>query len=169
MIESCQACANYSANVAEQAIIAKMDEPSDWTSAMVVVHKANGDLRICIDPRELNRALVKSTHPVPTVNKLLLEIPNAKFFSKCDVRSGFWHVRLDDRSSRLTTFATPFGRYRWLRMPFGIAPASEIFQRLLEQQLEDLEGVKNIHDDILVWGEGKPMTKRSKAMTDEAL
>ena len=76
---------------------------------MAVAHKANGDLRICIDPREMNKALVKSSHPVPTVNELLPEISNAKFFSKCDVRNGFWHVLLDDSSSRLTTFATPFG------------------------------------------------------------
>ena len=83
----------------------------------------------------------------------MAEVANAKVFSKCDVRNGFWHVELDDESSRLTTFSTPFGRYRWKRMPFGIAPASELFQRKLEQQLEGLAGVKNIHDDILVFGE----------------
>ena len=70
------------------------------------------------------------------------------------MHNGFWHVLLDDTSSRLTTFATPFSRYRWLRMPFRIVPASEIFQRSLEQQLEGLGRIKNIHDDILVWGEG---------------
>ena len=79
------------------------------------------------------------------------EVASAKVFSKCDVRNGFWHVELDDESSRLTTFSTPFGRYRWKRMPFGIAPASELFQRKLEQQLEGLAGVKNNHDDILVF------------------
>ena len=82
---------------------------------------------------------MKSPHPVPTINELLPEISNAKVFSKCDVRHGFWHVQLDNESSQLTTFATPFGRYRWLRIPFGIAPASQIFQRTLTQQLEGLE------------------------------
>ena len=133
----------------------KVNKPTDWTSAMAVMHKPNGDLRICIDLRELNKALKKNTHPVPTINELLPNIANAKFFSKCDVRHGFWHMRLDEASSRLSAFATPFGRYRWLRMPFRISPASAIFQRLLEQQLGGLEGVRNIHDDILVWGEGE--------------
>ena len=76
-----------------------------------------------------------------------------------DVRNGFWHVELDDESSRLTTFSTLFGRYRRKRMPFGIAPASELFQCKLEQQLEGLAGVKNIHDDILVLGEGNTVAE----------
>ena len=73
------------------------------------------------------------------------------------MNNGFWHVGLDEASSRLLTFATPFGRFRWTRMPFGIAPAPEIFQRRLEQQLEGLSGVSNIHDDILIMGEGETL------------
>ena len=140
-------------------VIEATSEPSEWTSALAVTHKQNGDLRVCIDPRGLNKALQRVQHPVPTVEELVAEVANAKVFSKCDVRNGFWHVELDDESSRLTTFSTPFGRYRWKRMPFGIAPASELFQRKLEQQLEGLAGVKNIHDDILVFGEGNTVAE----------
>ena len=93
-----------------QQITIRMTEPSDRTSAMAVVHKANSDLRICIHPGELNKVLMKNTHPVPTIKELLPEVSNAKYFSKCDVGSGFWHVLLD-QSSHLMTFATPFGRY----------------------------------------------------------
>ena len=136
-------------------IIQKIDEPTDWTSSLVVVHKPNGSLRICIDPHELNPCLKKELHPVPTIDELLPDLAKAKIFTKCDVKHGFWHVRLDEETARLTTFATPFGRFMWKRMPFGIAPASQIFQKRLEQALSGLEGVRNIHDDIIVWVDGE--------------
>ena len=138
-------------------IIEQVDEPTEWTSALVVVHKPNGSLRICLDPHDLNPALKRNTHPVPTIDEILPDMTRAKVFTKCDVRSGFWHVQLDKESADLTTFGTPFGRFRWNRMPFGIAPASEIFQKKLEQALEGLEGIRNIHDDIVIWGEGETL------------
>ena len=76
-------------------------------------------------------------------------------FSVFDVRNGFWHVELDEESSKLTTFITPFGRYRWLRMPFGLTSAPEEFQRRQHHVVEGLPGVMAIHDDILVVGKGK--------------
>ena len=135
-------------------VISTVEEPTDWTSGIVVVHKSNGSLRICIDPQQLNKGLKRRTYQVPTVEELLPELTKARVFSKCDVKSGFWHIKLDEASSKLTTFSTPFGRYKWNRMPFGIAPAPEIFQCRLEQALLGLPGVRNIHDDIIVFGEG---------------
>lgn len=73
----------------------------------------------------------------------------------CDVKSGLWHVKLEDESSYLTTFSTLFGRYRWLRMPMGISPAPEIFQRKLTQALEDLPGLYITADDVLITGQGE--------------
>ena len=136
-------------------IIEKIDEPTEWTSPMIVARKRDGKMRICIDPQALNKALNRSVHPVPTVEQLLPDLCQAKVFSKCDVKHGFWHVQLTEDSRKLTTFATPFGRYFWKRMPFGIKPAPEIFQRRLEQALEGLPGVKNIHDDVIICGEGE--------------
>ncbi len=83
------------------------------------------------------------------------ELSKARVFTVCDVKNGFWHVQLDDPSSYLTTFATPFGRYRWLRMPMGISPAPEVFQRLLNQALKGLQGMHIIADDVLITGEGE--------------
>ena len=134
--------------------ISTVEEPTDWTSGIVVVHKSNGSLRICIDPQQLNKGLKRRTYQVPTVEELLPELTKARVFSKWDVKSGFWHIKLDEASSKLTTFSTPFGRYKRNRMPFGIAPAPEIFQCRLEQALLGLPGVRNIHDDIIVFGEG---------------
>nr|XP_058940983.1 uncharacterized protein K02A2.6-like [Pocillopora verrucosa] len=66
--------------------------------------------------------------------------------------SGYLHCELDHESSLLTTFATPFGRFRWLSLPFGLKVSSEIFQKRLHQALEGLEGVRCIADDVIVWG-----------------
>ena len=76
------------------------------------------------------------------------------FLFVADTRNRFWHIQLDDARSDLTTFGTPWGRFRWLRLPFGISPPSEQFQRRLEEALEGLSGVKTIHDDILIYGCG---------------
>ena len=92
-----------------------------------------------------------------TIDDLLPELSQAKMFSVCDVSNGFWHVKLDEESSLLTTFETPFGRYKWKRMPFGISPAPEVFQRRLDEALDGMPGVHTIADDILITGVGSNM------------
>ena len=74
-----------------------------------------------------------------------------------DAQNGFWHIQLDESSSYATTFGTLWGRYRWLRLPFGVSPAPEESQRRIDIALEGLEGQegqKTIADDILVFGSG---------------
>ncbi|XP_062534340.1 uncharacterized protein LOC134203485, partial [Armigeres subalbatus] len=88
------------------------------------------------------------------LDEILPELGRAKVFSTVDAKKGFWHVVLDESSSKLTTFWTPFGRYRWTRLPFGIAPASEIFQMRLQEVIEGLKGVECIADDVLIFGVG---------------
>ena len=133
-------------------ILAPVTEPTAWVSSMVVVKKPNGTLRICIDPKDLNKVLKRSHYPLPTIEDILPDLSRAKVFSTFDVKNGFWHIELDEESSKLTTFNTPFGRYRWVRLPFGLPSAPEEFQR--HQEIEGLPGVLSIHDDILVYGEG---------------
>ena len=77
---------------------------------------------------------------------------------KLDVKEAFWHVRLDEESSRLTTMITPFGRFRWARLPFGLKVSSEIFQRKLVDALCGLDGVFTIADGITVAGCGRTKT-----------
>ena len=89
------------------------------------------------------------------IDDLLPLLANAKVFSVVDAKNGFWHVQLDSESSLLTTFGTPWERFRWTRLPFGISPFPEEFQRKLECALEGLDGVKPIFDDILVFGVGE--------------
>ncbi|KAK3744055.1 hypothetical protein QZH41_000989 [Actinostola sp. cb2023] len=138
----------------ELGVLAPIEEPTPWVSSLVVATKKSGALRVCIDPRELNKALKRETYQLPILDEILPELAQAKVFSTVDLRSGFWHCVLDEESSILTTFATPYGRYRWRRLPFGLNVSSEIFQRNVNQALEGLEGVLDITDDILIYGVG---------------
>ena len=111
-------------------------------------------IRLCLDPKELNAAIQREHDTLPTIEDVATRLHGAKVFTVLDVRSGFWHITLDDSSSLLTTFHTPFGRYRWKRMPFGICSAPEIFQRRMHQLIEGLTGIEVIADDFVVVGRG---------------
>lgn len=135
-------------------VLAKVEVPTEWISSMVAVKKSDGSIRLCIDPKPLNKVLKLNHCPHPDIEDVLPNLSKAKVFTVLDAKNGFWHVQLDQESSYLTTFGTPWGRYRWKRMPFGISPVPEEFQRRLDTALEGLEGVKPICDDILIYGVG---------------
>ena len=136
----------------QDQIIAPVESATDWVSNIVVVKKSNKKLRICIDPKDLNKAIRRPHYNMPTIDDMAPDLTKAKVFSVVDAKDGFWQVKLTDKSSYCTTFNTPFGRFRWLRMPFGIRSASEEFQRRISTALEGLAGVKVIVDDILIYG-----------------
>ena len=137
----------------EKGIIKKAVEPSEWISSMVIVAKPQ-KIRICLDPKDLNRAVQRPKFQMPTLEELLPDLSKAQIFSSFDAKDGFYQVSLDDESRKLTTFWTPLGRYRYLRMPFGITLAPKVFESKLQECLADLPGVKVIRDDILVVGCG---------------
>jgi len=110
----------------EQGIIAPVTAPTPWDSSLVAVPKKNGMLRLCLDPEDLNKAVQREHYPLPTIEDVARRLQG---FTKLDVRSSFWHITLDSPSSYLTTFNTPFGMFRWRRMPFGIPSAPDGFQR----------------------------------------
>lgn len=106
----------------KKKVIEPVNEPTLWVSALALVVKKNGRLRICIDPRPLNKALKRTHFQLPVLDGLLPELADGKVFSTLDLRDGFWRLKLDEASSSVTTFATPYGRFRWKVLPFGIAP-----------------------------------------------
>ena len=139
----------------QRGILAPVSEPTEWVSQMAIAEKSNGRIRICIDPQALNEALLREHCRLPALDDVLVELKDARLFSKLDVKEAFWHVKLDHDSSRLTTMITPFGRFRWLRLPFGLKVSSEIFQRKLGEALEGLDHTINVADDIILAGCGK--------------
>ncbi|MES9973449.1 MAG: RNase H-like domain-containing protein, partial [Candidatus Thiodiazotropha sp.] len=140
------------ARLCELNVLKKVEEPTDWVSQIAVVTKKNGELRICIDPKPLNEALRRERYALPTFDDILPDLAKAKYFTKVDLSSAFWHVPLDSQSSYVTTFATPYGRYRWTRLPFGLCVSSEIFQKRLLQAIEGLPGTTCVADDVLIYG-----------------
>lgn len=114
-----------------------------------------GKLRVCLDPRPLNKAILRPHYPLPTLEDMTSKLAGAKYFSILDARSGYWAIELSEESSLLTTFNTIFGRYRFLRLPFGIVSAQDEFQRRVDETYEGLEGVACIVDDIVVFGKTK--------------
>ena len=149
-------------DMCRQKIIEPVDKPTSWVSQMVVTTKKSGDLRICLNPKELNNVLKREHYMLPTLDDILPNLSKARLFSKLDLKNGYWHLTMDDKSSDLLCFATPFGRYKWLRLPFGLSTSGEIFQKRLHQALDGLENVICVADDILVYGVGENDDKALK-------
>ncbi|XP_063951965.1 uncharacterized protein K02A2.6-like [Lytechinus pictus] len=133
-------------------IIEEVSSPTDWVNQMAVVQKKSGKVRVCLDPRPLNIMLKREHYPLPVLDDILPQLSDATVFSICDLKDGYLHCKLDEESSLLTTFATPWRRYRWKGLPFGLKVSSEIFQKRLHQAPDGLSGVRCVADDIIIWG-----------------
>ncbi|XP_025270352.1 uncharacterized protein K02A2.6-like [Camponotus floridanus] len=139
----------------KMGIIEPITEPTDWVSQMVIVSKKDGDLRICLNPQPLNKAIKREHYMFPTMDEIAAKLVGAKYFCKLDAQSGFWMIPLDKNSSKLCTFQTAWGRYAFKRLPFGLNCAPEIFHRIISQTFENIEKVVSFQDDILLWASTK--------------
>lgn len=131
-------------------VIAKVDHPKSFVSNLVVIEKKNGSLRICLDPKDLNQVLIRDHHLIPTLEDIVSRLSNKKIFSVLDLSDGFYNIKLTESSSDLCTFNSPFGCYKFLRCPFGISVAPEVFQRYSETAFGDIPGVIVYCDDLLI-------------------
>lgn len=136
-------------------IIEEVKGPSRWVSPMVPVLKGNGELRLCVDMRRANTAIMRENHPLPCMDKLLPEIGKAKYFSKLDIKDAFHQLELHPDCRYITTFITAKGLYQYKRLMFGISCAPEIFQKVMEKLLVKCDGVVNFIDDILVFADNE--------------
>ena len=133
-------------------VIRPVEKPSQWCSSITYPTKKDGSIRICLDPKKLNANLVKRPHKIPSVEEITPCFANAKYFSKLDAKAGYWSVRLHESSQELTTFRTPFGRYCFNRLPFGLNISQDAYQERMDVILNRCEGVSGISDDIVVYG-----------------
>ena len=133
-------------------VISKVSQPTDWCAEMVVVQKKSGNVRICVDMKPLNKHVLREIHPMPHVDDTLAQLAGARIFSKLDANSGFWQIPLATSCRHLTTFITPFGRFWFNKLLFGISSAPEVFQKQMGKILEGLPGVLCHLDNILVYG-----------------
>lgn len=134
-------------------VIVKEVEPTEWVNSIVLVTKSNGSLRLCLDPRNLNKVIVRPRFSFPNIDECRAQLTNSRYFSSLDANSGFWMIPLDKASSRLCTFNTPMGRYRFLRLPFGINAAPEIFHSEMVRLFGDIDGLIIYMDDFLIHAE----------------
>jgi hypothetical protein len=133
-------------------VIAPVSTPTAWVSSMVAVNKKDkDDVRICIDPKNLNCAIQREHYPMRTIEDIVKHMPNAAYFTVLDASNAYWQIPLDEKSSYCTTFSTPYGRYRFTRMPFGIKSASEVFQKAIDHLFAGCP-CASIVDDLLIWG-----------------
>jgi len=137
-----------------EGIIRKVEEPTEWVNSLVIVEKPDGDLRLCIDPKDLNKAIQREHYRLPTKADITSSMSGARYFSKLDASSGFYQIVLDEESAKLCTFNTPFGRHCFLRLPFGISSAPEVFHKTVQQLFDGIEGV-GVFIDVVVWGRTK--------------
>ena len=128
--------------------------PSSWISPLVVVPKSDGDVRVCVDMRRANEAIIRERHPIQTVEELLHDLNGSTVFSKVDLKWGFRQILLSEDSRHITTFVTHRGLYRYKRLMFGVTSAPEKYQQIIRDVLRGCEGVANIADDLVIHGNG---------------
>ena len=123
----------------------------EWVSPLTYPQKLDGSLHICLDPHDLNKAIIWEHYKAPTPNEITHKLSGVKVFSKLDAKDGFWSIHLDTPSF-LTTFNTHKGCYWFLHMPFGLIMSQDVFQMQMDQMTDRLPGIIAIHDDIWVYG-----------------
>ena len=117
-------------DLTEKDIIEPVTGPSPWVSPVVVTPKPNGDIRLCVDMRRANQAILRERHPIPTIDEILEQLNGSTVFSKIDLRWGFHQVELDEAARPITTFAIDNSLYRYKRLMFGITSAPELYQHI---------------------------------------
>ena len=127
-------------------VIRKLDinEATDWCHNLVLVCKPNGKLRVCLDPRTINKALRSNVHNAITFQDVTSYITKVTKVSKIDANSGFWTLPMDDQSQLLTTFNTPWGRYCFIKMAFGLNQAQCFFQYYMDTHFQDINSMTNV-------------------------
>ena len=127
-------------------------EPTPWVSSVTYPVKPTGEVRPCLDARDLNKAIIRENHKPQTVEEIAHQLAGAVVFTKADALKAFLQVHLTEESSKLLVINTHKGRYRFKRMPFGAKMSQDVFQMKMDLIMERCPGVISIHNDIVVYG-----------------
>ena len=145
----------------DQDIIEQVMGPTSWVSPLVIVDKPNGDIRLRVNMCNPNEALRPTHHPYPTSEEILQDLNGSNTFSKIDLKECYHQIELAESSRQLTTFRTHVGLRRYKCLPYRASVGSEICQHVIGQVLEGCHNIRNIAEDILVYGTTKKKNDRS--------
>ena len=123
---------------------------SAWSDAMVPIRKPNGAIRLCIDYRKLNSVTQPDPYQIPRVDDMLDEVAEAVWLTKLDINKGYYQVPMSKDSVDKTAFCTPWGKFAFRRMPFGLRNAPTTFQRYMDNTLVNLLLANSYMDNTLV-------------------
>lgn len=138
-------------NLLKKGII--RESTSEYASPIVLTHKKNGEIRMCVDFRALNKVIASDKYPLLLIDDQLDSLQGKCFFSALDLKDGFYHVAMSPDSIKYTSFITPLGQFEFVRMPFGLKIGPQRFQRFINKVLENFIKTGNVivyMDDILV-------------------
>lgn len=130
-------------------------DPRASVNRIVVIEKPNGKLRLCLDPSDLNKQIIRKPRLVPKLEDISSQILGKKYFTVFDLAEGYHHIELDEHSSWKCCFSTPFGMYRYIVLPYGLSSSQDIFQEQVENNFSNIKNVQICHDDMIVMGSDK--------------
>ena len=136
----------------KDGIIRECSETTDWVHNLAIVTKKNGDLRLCLDPKNLNKGLIRNLHYTASWEDSQSTFNNARFFSTLDAKSGYWTQELSPKSHLLTAFNATFKKYCFASLPSGLPVSAEILQAQMERALAGIPGTFPCADDVKVQG-----------------
>ena len=136
----------------EEEIITKQVEPTPWVSSVTFPIKPNEEVRVCLDPSNLNKAIIREHHKLMTVEEIAHELAGATVYTKANALKAFLQIHLTHEASHLMTFNSHRGTLRFLRMPFGAKMSQDVFQLWMDAILKQFAGVIGIHDNMMIFG-----------------
>ena len=136
----------------EEEIITEQVEPTPWVSSVTFPRKPNGEVRVCLDPSNLNKAIIREHHKPMMVEEIAHELARATVYTKADALKAFLQIHLTHEAFLLTTFNSHRGWLRFLRMPFGAKMSQDVFHLWMDAIVEQCPGVIGIHDDMVILG-----------------
>ena len=138
----------------QQDIIEPVEGPTEWISPIVTPVKPNNpsQIRLCVDMRLANQAILRTRHVTPTLDDLIHDLNGATIYSRIDMAKAFHQLEIEPESRKICNFSTHIGLFRYKRLFFGVSSASEVFQYTISKVLQGLPGCLNIADDILIYG-----------------
>ena len=143
----------------QAGVLAPVNEATPWINSVVLVERkdklGNLKLHICLDPTNLNKVITKEPYHFRTPKDIAHLLADACIMTVCNCKKGYWHQKLDEASSFLTTFNNEIGRFRYTVMPFGITVAGDVFQHKLDQCFGKIDQVIVIVDDIMIGGKNR--------------